>query len=213
MDSACSFAARLFSLRKCDSKFSIHRAPRCWSDGTHVEFNWGMRMVAIVYRILFLPMLITASAPALADSVSGQFTLDGKPLKPAEVAAFRVADDFRPGKMSTLVMLTATPVNKAAIAKSSAPEMAAVNDPAVAKVDNILVYVADIDQVSLTATIDAVQYAHSTQMGLIYSCAVKTPEHVTCTVKTDGPVKLMDGKAFAIDLAFDASVVPHTADK
>ena len=170
-------------------------------------------MIINAYRNLFLTMLLAASAPVLADSVSGQFVLDGKPLKPTEVAAFRVADDFHPGKMSTLVMLTATPVNKAEIAKSSTPGPTAINDPAVWKVDNILAYVADADQLSLTATIGTEQYAHSTQLGLLYNCTVKTPEHVTCTVKTDGPVKLMDGKSFSVDLAFDAGVIPRTAPK
>ena len=141
-------------------------------------------MITNASRNLLASMMLVAATPVLADSVSGQFVLDGKPLKPTEVAAFRVADDFHPGKMSTLVMLTATPVNKAAIAKSSTPEAAAINDPAVFKVDNILVYIADADQLSLTATVGTVQYAHSTQLGLLYVCTVKTPEHVTCTVKT-----------------------------
>ena len=170
-------------------------------------------MIINACRNLLLPILLAVSTPVLADSVTGQFVLDGKPLKPTQVAAFRVADDFHPGKMSTLVMLTATPVNKAEIAKSSTPESTAINDPAVWKVDNILVYVADADQLSLTATVDTVQYADSTQLGLLYSCTVKTPEHATCTVKTDGPVKLMNGKSFSIDLAFDAGVVPRTAPK
>ena len=172
-------------------------------------------MATIAFRKWCLPLLLAISAPVLADSVSGQFALDGKPLKPNEVAAFRVADDFHPGKMSTLVMLTATAVNKAAIAKSSMPESAAINDPATQKTDFIQVFVSDDSDglVSVNATLGGVQYADSTRMGLVASCMTKTPAHIACTIKTNGPVKLMDGKTYVFDLAFDSTVTAKTAEK
>ena len=170
-------------------------------------------MSATASRHLLPVLLLAAATPALADSVNGQFVLDGKPpLKPIEVAAFRVADSFNLGKMSTLVLLTSKPVNRATITKSSDPETTALNDPA-AQTDYIQVFVTDDDLVSLDAHLDGKQYLHSTRIGLVASCTNKTPEHVACTVKTAEPVKFMAEPAWSLDLTFDSAVLAHTADK
>ena len=172
-----------------------------------------MRVIAC--RTFFLMVLFAVAGPALAaDSVSGQFALDGKPpLKPAEIAAFRVHDSFHPGKTSTLVMLTAKPVDRSAIAKSAYPEVAAINDAAVWETDYIQIFVDAEGKVSFNAKFGGKQYAHSSQMGLLASCTSNTPEHVACTVKTSEPVKLMDDPSWSADLTFNSAVIANSAPK
>src|SRR5260221_464379 len=76
--------------------------------------------------------LVVSACPLSADaaSVSGQFALGGKPLKPAEVAAFRMRDQFHPRDLETYVMLTTKAVNKEKIKAAIDPYAVARNDPA-----------------------------------------------------------------------------------
>ena len=83
-------------------------------------------------QALWFGLVISAGAlSARADSVSGQFVLGGKPLKPAEVAAFRMRDQFDPRAYETYVMLTTKAVDKDKIRASIDPYAVAINDPAV----------------------------------------------------------------------------------
>ena len=157
-------------------------------------------MNTTVYRGLSV-MLLAVAAPALADSVTGQFALEGKaPLKPAQIAAFRTADQ------DTFVLLTAKPVNRAAIAKSSDPYSVAINDPAVQGTDYMTFFVSKNGNVSLNATVGGEQYMDSSKMDLVANCKTNTPEHVTCTAKTAKPVKPMSGPAWSLDVSFDSAV-------
>ena len=166
-------------------------------------------MKAIIRCGLFFVLLVPCAAiPALADSVKGQFMVEGKaPMKPLEVAAFHVADK------GTMVMLTLKPLNREAIAKSSNPESAANNDKAVDDADYIELIVGPDGQVSINAHVGGPhgQYLDSTKMDLIANCGTNTPEHVTCDVKTKKLVKFMDDPGWTFEVTFDAAVTAHKA--
>jgi hypothetical protein len=123
----------------------------------------------ITRRLLFAVLsLFTASA--LADSVKGEFTLEGKPsVKPIEVIGFR-SDN------KTVVMLTATPLDRERISHSSNPEITATNDKAAMDTDYLELFVNASDEVSLNAHVGGPgsQYLDSTKWDLVANC---TAEH------------------------------------
>ncbi len=168
---------------------------------------------------LLLMLLLPASA-TLADTLSGQFVLNGKPLKPSEVAAFRIRDQFHAREFETYVMLTQKPVDREAIAKSLDPYAAAINDKAVFGSDSIALSVHGDGVVGMNAHVGGVQYIDSSgtimmQPGsLKANCTSNTKDRVACTVKTASPVKSMDGKeTWSIDVSFDSAVLARTPGK
>ena len=116
---------------------------------------------------------------AWADSVSGQFTLGGNAVKPAEVAAFRVRDQFNPREFTTYVMLTATPVDKPTIAKDTDPYARAINDDAVRDADYLSFHVNAAGVVGMNAHVGGTQYIDSS--GKIMGS--KGALAATCTTK------------------------------
>ncbi len=163
-------------------------------------------MNAIVFRRLLFVVLALFATSAFADSVKGEFTLEGKaPLKPVEIAAFRMP------AIGTLVMLTAKPLNRARIAKSSEPDSAAVNDEAVRGTDYLQLVVSADGQISLNANVGGTQYLDSTKLDLVANCTINTSEHVACSVKTKKLVKFKNEPGWSIDVTFDAAVLAHSA--
>jgi hypothetical protein len=92
---------------------------------------------------------------ASADSVSGQFELDGKALTPSEVAAFRIRDQFNPREFITYVMLTTRPVQREAIAADSDPYTAAINDDAAMHADYLAFFVRANGETSMNVSFDS----------------------------------------------------------
>lgn len=171
-------------------------------------------------RCCWLMLLLVPASSALADTVGGQFVLNGKPLKPSEVAAFRVRDQFHAREFETYVMLTQKPVNREAIVKSIDPYSTAINDKAVFETDNIALSVHSDGVVGMNAKVGGVQYIDSSgtimmQPGsLKANCSSNTKERVSCTVKSTEPVKSMDGKAtWSLDVTFDSAVLARTPGK
>ncbi|HEX4965381.1 MAG TPA: hypothetical protein VF173_31515 [Thermoanaerobaculia bacterium] len=156
---------------------------------------------------------------AHASPISGTFVLDGKTVPVHEVAAFRVRDQFNPRTLETYVMLTAKPVDRAAIGKSLDPYAAAINDPAVRDADYLAFSVRANGEIGMNAHVGGTQYLDTSgkimgQPGsLIASCRENTPARVACSVKTEKPVKSLDGPAWSIDLSFEADVLARTPGK
>jgi hypothetical protein len=154
-----------------------------------------------------------------ASPISGQFVLDGKPVPVREVAAFRVRDQFNPRTVETYVMLTATPVDRAAIGASLDPYTAAINDPAARDADYLAFSVRANGEVSVNAHVGGTQYLDTSgkimgQPGsLIAKCSENTPARIACSVKTEKPVKAMDGPAWSMDLSFEADVLARAPGK
>lgn len=162
-----------------------------------------------------LPTLIFMAffaTPAAADGVSGTFNLDGKDMLPTHVAAFRVRDQFNPREFETYVMLTANPVDRAAISASIDPYTTAINDPAVMHDDYLALSVKANGEVGLNAHVGGTQYIDSSgkvmmqQGSLVATCTGNTTTQVACSVKTLKPVKTMDGPSWTIDVTFDSVV-------
>lgn len=164
-------------------------------------------------------ILLGLSGSVLADSVSGQFALAGKALKPTEVAAFRIRDQFNPRLFQTYVMLTTQPVDREAIGKDTDPYAVAINDKAVQDADYLSISVAGDGKTSLNAHVGGTQYLDSSGMimgepgSLIVNCTANTTEHVACNVKVAKPVKLMDGTTWTMDVNFDSAVLSRPAGK
>jgi len=152
------------------------------------------------------------SAPVLADSVSGRFELEGKAVEPAHVAAFRIRDQSDPYQHMTYVMLTASPVQRDAIAAATDPYAVAINDPAASGTDYLSFSVDGSGEVQINARVDGVQYVDSSgrimgqQGSLSADCTSNTAERVVCTVRTTKPVKTMSGPTWTLDVSFDSEV-------
>jgi len=173
-------------------------------------------------RSLLALVLVAFAAPAtplVAASITGQFVLDGKPVALREAAAFRVRDQFQPRTFETYVVLSATPVDKAAIGAALDSYTAAINDPAVMNADYLAFTVNAKGEVAMNAHVGGVQYIDTSgiMMGergsLVATCKENTATRVACSVKSPKPVKSMDGPAWSVDLAFATDVVARPAGK
>jgi len=166
-------------------------------------------------------VLGVCSMSAEAASVSGQFVLGGKPLKPAEVAAFRIRDQFNPRAFETYVMLTTKAVNKDKIKASIDPYAAAINDPAAFGdgVDYIALSISADGKTGLNAHVGDVQYVDSSgtimgqQGSLSAACTENTATRIACTVKTTKEVKPASGPAWTLDVSFETEVLSRPAGK
>ena len=173
------------------------------------------------YVLLFGFVASAASSGAHATSVSGQFTLAGKPFKPIEVAAFRIRDQFSPHEFETYVMLTMKPVNKDKIKSSLDPYTTAINDPAAFGdgVDYIAFSVHKDGTTSVNAHVGGVQYVDTsgTMMGqkgsLHAGCKENSATRVACSVETAKEVKPMDGPAWTLDVTFETDVLARPVGK
>ena len=136
-----------------------------------------------------------------------------------EVAAFRMRDQSNPRTVETYVMLTAKPVDGASISAALDPYAVAINDPAVRDDDYLAFNVRADGETSLNAHVGGTQYLDTsgTIMGqpgsLIANCRENTPTHIACSVKTEKPVKAMDGPTWSMDLSFEADVLSRPPGK
>ncbi len=174
-----------------------------------------LRLAGLSVLVLALPGL--GATPA--GPISGQFVLDGKPVPVSEVSAFRMRDQFNPRTFETHVVLTAKPVDRAAISASLDPYTVAINDPATLNADYLAFSVRANGEVALNAHVGGVQYVDSSgrimgQRGsLIASCRENTATRVACHVKTEKPVKAMDGPTWSMDVSFAADVLSRAPGK
>lgn len=166
-----------------------------------------------------LALALPGLGVAHAGKISGQFVLDGKTVPVHEVAAFRMRDQFNPRTFETYVMLTAKPVDRAAIGAALDPYAVAINDPAVHDADYLAFSVSADGKTSVNAHVGGTQYLDSSgkimgQTGsLIASCRENTPTRIACSVKTAKPVKSMDGPTWSMDLSFEADVLTRASGK
>jgi hypothetical protein len=170
-------------------------------------------------RLWVLALALPGLGVAHAGTISGQFVIGGKTVPVHEVAAFRMRDQFNPRTTETYVMLTAKPVDRAAIGASLDPYALAINDPAVHDADYIAFSVSADGKTSVNAHVGGTQYLDSsgTIMGqpgsLIASCRENTATRIACNVKTKSPVKSMDGPTWSMDLTFETDVLARTPGK
>ncbi|MEO8276983.1 MAG: hypothetical protein ABI639_12265, partial [Thermoanaerobaculia bacterium] len=157
---------------------------------------------------------------AAASPLTGKFVIGGKTLPLKNVAAFRMRDQRNPREMETYVMVTAKPVDAAAIGAAIDPYMAAINDPAVSGETDYLGFSVNAKgAVTINAHVGGTQYLDSsgTIMGqpgsLVADCKENSATKLACSVKTAAPVKAMDGPTWSMDLAFDTNVLSRPAGK
>ncbi|MEO7793146.1 MAG: hypothetical protein ABIV06_00110, partial [Thermoanaerobaculia bacterium] len=155
-----------------------------------------------------------------AAPITGKFVIGGKELVLKEVAAFRMRDQRNPRQFETYVMLTATPVDRKAIAAALDPYMVAINDPAVSGEANFLgLSVSAEGVVGMNARVDGTQYLDTsgTMMGqkgsLVATCKENTPTRISCAVKTAAPVKSMDGPTWSMEMTFETDVLARQQGK
>ena len=169
------------------------------------------------------PWILTLALPGLgaahAGTISGQFVIGGKTVAVHEVAAFRVRDQNNPRSVETYVMLTAKPVDRAAIGAAIDPYMLAINDPAVRDDDYLAFSVRANGETSVNAHVGGTQYLDTsgTMMGqpgsLLATCRENTLTRIACSVKTAKPVKAMNGPTWSMDLSFESDVLSRAPGK
>jgi hypothetical protein len=170
-------------------------------------------------RLWILALALPGLGVAHAGSISGQFVIGDKTVPVHEVAAFRMRDQFNPRTLETHVMLTAKPVDRAAIGASLDPYSVAINDPAVRDADYLAFSVRANGETSVNAHVGGTQYIDTSgkimgqQGSLIASCRENTPARIACSVKTAKPVKSMDGPTWSMDLSFEADVLARAPGK
>ena len=175
--------------------------------------------IAAAALVGFPLMAAPGRAQGPQSTVAGAFTLSGKALKPAHVAAFRVRNQNAPRTLETYVMLTLKPVDIAAISAEIDPYVAAINDPAVMREDYLSFWVSDSGETRVNAHVGGTQYIDSSGfiMGskgsLVASCKENTPSRIACTVKTPEAVKSMDGPSWTLDVTFAAAVSSRASGK
>jgi hypothetical protein len=175
----------------------------------------ALRFAGLWVLALALPGLHVAHA----GKITGQFVIGGKTVPVHEVAAFRMRDQFNPRTFETYVMLTAKPVDRAAIGAALDPYAVAINDPAVHDDDYLAFSVRANGETSVNAHVGGTQYLDSSgkimgQRGsLIASCRENTPTRIACSVKTEKPVKSLDGPTWSMDLSFEADVLSRAPGK
>lgn len=160
------------------------------------------------------------AAPAAADSASGQFVLDGKALKTDHAVAFRKREFSDARSFSTNVLLTAKPLDRAAIAAEIDPHSAALRDEALSGNEGfVTLSVAADGKVTMNAMVGGVQYIDSSGeiMGgpgsLQADCSTNTDKRVACSVKTKAPVKSFDGPTWTLEVSFDTEILSRPAGK
>lgn len=169
--------------------------------------------------ILALALVLPGVGVAQAKPITGKFLLAGKEVPVREIAAFRIRNQFDPRSFETYVLLSAEPVDRAAIGSSLDPYTMAINDPAVMHSDFLAFNVAGDGKIDLNAHLGGTQYVDSSgkimgQRGsLIASCRENTATRVACSVKTEKPVQSMDGPAWSVDLSFETEVTSRPAGK
>lgn len=144
---------------------------------------------------------VIASALAITLAVGGtafaqgHFELDGIGQSFDEVSAFSIRSRNNPGGHDTMVLLTTTAPDRAAIRDADDPYAVAINDPATAG-DLLTVVVRGDGTVTLNADIGGVQYVDSsgrilgTAGSLAADCNVNTAEHVACVVHGCHPLEV-----------------------
>ncbi|MEO8195679.1 MAG: hypothetical protein ABI689_03050 [Thermoanaerobaculia bacterium] len=175
-------------------------------------------------RLLVCIWALATGLAALPDlhaaPISGKFVIGGEELPLKEVAAFRMRDQRNPRQFETYVMLTATPVDRKAIAAALDPYMVAINDPAVSGEANFLgLSVSAEAVVGMNARFDGTQYLDTsgTMMGqkgsLVATCKENSATRISCVVKTAQPVKSMDGPTWSMDMTFESEVLSRPQGK
>jgi hypothetical protein len=180
-------------------------------------------------RSLGPPIAVAVAAAALlaapsqaqgqAGTVSGAFTMAGKALKPAHVAAFRVRNQNAPRTIETYIMLTLKPVDVGAISAEIDPYVAAINDPAAMQADYLSFWVSESGETRVNAHVGGTQYIDSSGIimgsrgSLVATCKENTPARIACNVKTAAAVKPLDGPSWTLDVTFAAPVSSRTPGK
>lgn len=162
--------------------------------------------------------LVTVGDLAAAP-ITGKFVIGGEELELKEAAAFRMRDQRNPRSYDTYVMLTAKPVDRAAIGAALDPYVVAINDPAVTDANYIGLTVDAKGVVGMNARVDGTQYLDSSgsimgQKGsLVATCKENSATRISCAVKTPEPVKSMDGPTWSMDLSFETDVLSRPPGK
>jgi hypothetical protein len=169
-----------------------------------------------MHKFVFAVFALILTESAFAQSLEGQYVMDGKKIAISHVTAFRIRDGFNARNFETLVLLTPMAINQEAIKNSYDPYTTLINDPSLRGADYVQLSVHADNVVSINGKIGGVQYLDTSgkMMGqtgsLKATCGVNTAEHVRCEVATIKPVKSMDGPTWETKLSFDAPVLSRT---
>ena len=156
-------------------------------------------------------LVLTAAAPAAAQTASGAFT--AKPegsITPKVAAAFVVRDQFNPRQRQVEVILSSTAVGVAKAITELSPHTAVINDPALKDTNYILIWIGADGKVSMNATFSKTMTQFidraSADGELRAELTTNTPDKVAGRIFTPAPVKTVSGGTYTVDVKFSAAV-------
>lgn len=155
-----------------------------------------------------------AAVPAASAEVSGSFRMGSLSLEPSHITALRARDGNNPRQDRTVVFLSHTAMDEAAVAGQRDGYVIAINDPSLRGQDYLTVFISPDGHAALNARVGEVQYIESSQPmfgepgSLKVDCGENTPARIACRVWVETPVKPHEGEAWSLDVRFSAAVIP-----
>ncbi|MBD8526387.1 hypothetical protein [Pseudomarimonas arenosa] len=140
-------------------------------------------------------------------------------LTPDHIVAIRAPDSSNPRQDRTIVFLSNTAMDEAALTNQRDAYVSAINDPALNEQNYLTVFIADDGHASVNAKVGDVQYVESTKPifgepgSLKLECQERSAAKLDCRVWVDGPVKVESGDPWTLDMKFSAAVIPKLSGK
>jgi hypothetical protein len=156
--------------------------------------------------------LLCSASMAAEGSVSGQFRIGDREIKPTVAAAYAVRDPRNPRVQAIEVLLCEGPVDVAAAVAALSPHQNVINQKGIG--NYILLWVRSDREVSMNATFapSMTQYLDKTGGGwpisgsLVAELSATGPGRVAGRVYTPQPVRTKGPESYQLDVRFDAPV-------
>ena len=156
--------------------------------------------------------LLCSASMAAEGSVSGQFRVGDREIKPTVAAAYPVRDPRNPRVQAIEVLLCEGPVDVTAAMTALSPHQNVINQKGIG--NYVLLWVRPDREVSMNATFapSMTQYLDKTGGGwpipgsLVAELSATGPERVAGRVYTRQPVKTKGSESYQLDVRFDVPV-------
>ena len=161
--------------------------------------------------------LLCSASMAADGSVSGQFRVGDREIKPTVAAAYTVRDPRDPRVQAIEVLLSEGPVDLTAAVAALSPHQNVINQKGIG--NYILLWVRPDREVSMNATFapSMTQYLDKTggswpiPGSLVAALSATGPERVAGRVYTQQPVQTKGHESYQLDVRFDVPVTRPAA--
>jgi hypothetical protein len=163
--------------------------------------------------------LLCSASMAAEGSVSGQFRVGDREIKPTVAAAYPVRDPRNPRVQAIEVLLSEGPVDVTAAVAALSPHQNVINQKGIG--NYIMLWVRPDREVSMNATFapSMTQYLDKTGGGwpipgsLVAAVSATGPERVAGRVYTRQPVQTKGHESYQLDVRFDVPVTRPAVGK